>query len=94
MHRMDLLDLSFAFDTINHDIYIYIYHISRYILYLYIYIYKYQIYINHITYIHRLYALDISDAHLRFFKSYLSNHSSSVYIWESLSSSTPITCGV
>ena len=49
--QMVLLDLSSAFDTINHDILI-----------------------------NRLYYLGISDAPLLWFKSYLSNRSSSVQI--------------
>ena len=63
--QMVLLDLSSAFDTINHDILI-----------------------------NRLYYLGISDAPLLWFKSYLSNRSSSVQIGESLSSPIPVTCGV
>ena len=53
---MVLLDLSSAFDTINHDILI-----------------------------NRLYYLGISDDPLLWFKSYISNRSSSVQIGESLS---------
>ena len=60
---MVLLDLSSAFDTINHDIL-------------------------------RLYDLGISDSPLLWFKSYLSNRSSSVQIGESLTSPIPVTCGV
>ena len=60
-----LLELSSAFDTINHNILI-----------------------------NRLYYLGISDAPLLWFKSYLSNHSYSVQIGESLSSPIPVTCGV
>ena len=50
--------------------------------------------INHDILINRLYYLGISDAPLLWFKSYLSNRSSSVHIGDSLSSPIPVTCGV
>ena len=62
---MVILDLSSAFDTINHDILI-----------------------------NMVYYLGIFDAPLLWFKSYLSNRSSSVQIGESLSSPISFTCGV
>ena len=49
--------------------------------------------INHDILINRLYYLGISDAPLLWFKSYLSNRSSSVHIGESLTSPIPVTCG-
>ena len=45
-------------------------------------------------YLHMLYDLSISGAHLFCFKSNLSDRSSSVQIGESLSSTIPITCEV
>ena len=50
--------------------------------------------INHDILINMLSYLGISDAPLLWFKSYLSNRSSSVQIGESLSSPIPVTCEV
>ena len=48
--------------------------------------------LHHDILINRLYDLGISDAPLLWFKSYLSNRSSSVQIGESLPSSIHVTC--